>query len=125
VTEADVIAHWRKGARDALEMAQLAFQAGKYDHALFNSHLAVEKALKSRYMQRHDSDAPYTHNLLELAEELDCPWTDEQKHTLDELTDFVVQARYSDPAWADAYADADHVSQWISRAAEILSLLGT
>ncbi len=123
MTEADIIAHWKNGSRDALEMACLAKKAGKYDHVLFNCHLAVEKALKAEYMQKYDKDAPFTHNLLDLAETLNRKWTDKQKKDLDELTDFVSAARYSDPVWAEKYADAEHASQWIAAAEEVLSFL--
>jgi HEPN domain-containing protein len=125
VTTADVITHWRKGARDALEIAKLALQAGMYDHVLFNCHLAVEKALKAEYMQLHGEEAPYTHNLLDLAETVDRSWTDAQTTALDELSDFVVAARYSDPVWAERYADAPHGSAWLRSAEAFLSLLHT
>ena len=124
MTEADVIAHWRKGATDALEMARLACDAGKYDHALFNCHLAVEKALKVKYMEQHNAEAPYTHNLLELAGLLPNPWTEQVKTILDRLSDFVVAARYSDPVWAEKYADLSHANECIADAARLLSSLG-
>lgn len=124
MTEADVVNHWRKGASDALEMARLAYTAGKYDHVLFNCHLAVEKAIKSEYMQKHKTEAPYSHNLLDLAKLLDRTWVAHQETVLDELTDFVSAARYSDPVWAERYADARHAVQWIAEAEKFLSFLG-
>lgn len=44
MTEADVIAHWKKGAKDAIEAARLLHDGGKYALALFDLHLAMEKA---------------------------------------------------------------------------------
>src|SRR4051812_14793322 len=46
VTTEDVIAHWRKGAKNALRVAVLAHEDGEHELALFHCHLAVEKALK-------------------------------------------------------------------------------
>jgi len=124
VTESDVIAHWRKGARDELESARLLHAGRQYAGSLFHSHLAVEKALKAAYMEQCGDEAPYTHNLLDLATLLGRPWTDAQKAALDRLTDFVVAARYSDPAWAGQYATAEHAAQGITDARTFLSLPG-
>ena len=124
VTEADVIAHWRKGARDSLHLAKRAEEDGLYELALFHCHLAVEKTLKAAYMEQHRADAPFTHSLLELAQKLDHTWTEEQLIMFDTLTDFVVAARYSDPAWAAEYATAAHTSEWIQNVDSFLPLLG-
>jgi HEPN domain-containing protein len=123
MTEADVIAHWRKGAKDALESAKLLCEGNQFTNALFLCHLAVEKALKALYMAQYDKDAPYSHNLLDLALSLQQTWSKEQKSALDELTDFVVGARYSDPVWAREYADKAHASQWIDWTQKFLFLL--
>lgn len=123
VTTEDVIAHWRKGASDALEMARAAMGLRKFDHVLFNCHLAVEKAMKAQYMEEHGAEAPRTHNLIDLAESLDRAWSEQQKTDLDELTDFVVAARYSDPVWAEQYADERHASSWVAKTESLLPLL--
>ena len=118
-----MIAHWRKGARDELRSAQLLFEGGQYANALFHCHLAVEKALKTLFMEKEKKEAPFSHNLLDLARLLDRTWTPEQEKALDELTDFVSAARYNDPVWAEHYADEQHASQWIAWGEDFLSSL--
>ncbi|HLD71116.1 MAG TPA: HEPN domain-containing protein [Candidatus Peribacteraceae bacterium] len=123
MTEADVIAHWRKGAKDALEMAQLACDAGKYDHALFNCHLAVEKALKVQYMTELRQEAPYTHDLFFLARKLSHVWTKEQEKQFAYLTEYAVAARYDNPQWAQQEATKENSLRWIAVSTALVSSL--
>jgi HEPN domain-containing protein len=121
VTEVEIIAHWRKGAADALEMAALACQAGKYDHALFNCQLAVEKALKAAIMARTREPHPRIHNLGQLAALAGESWTPAEQQMFDELSAFAVAARYDDPPWAAQYASLDNASRWIDAVTTFLS----
>ena len=121
MTEADVIAHWRKGAKDALEMAQLALQTDKYELALFHCHLAVEKTLKAAIMEKTEKPHPKIHELSTLARLLKETWNAEEKQLFDTLSDFAVAARYDDPAWAERFATAENARQWITHTAEFLS----
>ena len=76
MTEADVIAHWRKGARNELESAKLLRKGGQYAASLFHCHLAIEKALKVLYTQEKSGEAPLTHDLLQIALQLKRVWTE-------------------------------------------------
>jgi HEPN domain-containing protein len=121
VTAVEIIAHWRKGAADALEMATLAFGAAKYDHALFNCQLAVEKALKAAIMERTGKPHPRIHNLGQLAALVGETWTPEELQMFDALSAFAVAARYDDPPWAEQYASYVNASQWIDAVTTFLS----
>ena len=123
MTEADVIAHWRKGAKDALRVAVLAYEDGKYALALFNAHLAIEKALKAAYMEKYRKEAPWTHDLVHLSKELDRPWTDEEERLLGHLTEYAVAARYDDPPWAEHEATQEKTSALLQRTTTLLSAL--
>lgn len=123
MTEADVIAHWRKGARDALEAAHLLHNGGKYALALFDMHLAVEKALKTVYMEQCRKEAPMTHDLLQIANQLDRHWTNEEKTLFADLTTYAVAARYDDPVWAEREATEQNSSAWLTRVTAFLSVL--
>jgi HEPN domain-containing protein len=94
---------------------------GQYPAALFHCHLAVEKALKAVYMQQRRKEAPLTHDLLQLALQLDRVWPDEEKQLLADLTEYAVAARYDDPLWAQQEASAEITGAWIPRVAAILS----
>jgi len=49
------VAHWRDGAREEWEVAADLIEKGRVRHALFFTHLAVEKALKA-HLCRHTGD---------------------------------------------------------------------
>ena len=123
MTEADVIAHWRKGAQDALEAAELLHRGKKYALALFNLHLAVEKALKAQYMEECRKEAPPTHDLFLIAKTLTYPWTAEQERQLGYLTEYAIASRYDDPHWAEHEATQENSTLWLSIAKEFLSSL--
>lgn len=121
VTTADVIAHWRKGARDALDAARLLTDDGKHELALFHCHLAVEKALKAAVMARTGEPHPKVHNLSRLALLVRPDWSEADRDLFVTLSEFAEAARYDDPAWAEQYATAANARHWIARTAHFLS----
>ena len=123
MTEADVIAHWRKGARDSLLSARLLYEGGQYASVLFHCHLAVEKALKVVFMEEFKKEAPMTHDLPRIAAELGRTWTEEERKLFADLTGYAVAARYDDPAWAEHEATLEKAELWISRVDLLLSHL--
>ena len=123
MTEADVITHWRKGARESLQLATHAQKDKSFALALFHCHLAVEKALKAQYMEEHRKEPLPTHNLVLLAHELARPWTEEEIRKLDYLTQYAVAARYDDPFWAEREATEENGAHWIDVADVFLSSL--
>ena len=59
--------YWDSEAKEALQIAQHLFDKKDYSYALFFGHLAIEKLLKSIYVNRKDEDVPRTHNLPRIA----------------------------------------------------------
>ncbi len=53
----DIVNYWDSEAKESLQVAQ----------HLFFGHLAIEKLLKSIYVNRKDVDVPRTHNLARIA----------------------------------------------------------
>lgn len=123
MTEADVIAHWRKRAKESLKVALLAVEAGSYGLALFHCHLAIEKALKALFMEEHRKEAPFTHDLAQLATMINREWTEEEKRQLARMTEYAVAARYDDPVWAEREATEETAREWIEKADALLSRL--
>src|SRR2546428_741604 len=103
VTTADVIAHWRKGAKDALRLANHAANDEIYDLALSHGHRPVEKALKAAIMEKPANPHPKVHALARLATAYGEDWPQEDRELFDALSDFAVAARYDDPAWAERF----------------------
>ena len=123
MTEADVIAYWRKGSQSELHSAKILCTEGQYSGALFHCHLAVEKALKALYMEQRRTGAPMTHDLLQIALQLKRPWTEEEKKLFADLTEYAVAARYDDPMWAEHEATNENVCLWLQRIDLLLSTL--
>lgn len=123
MTREESIAHWQRGARDALESAQILLDAGKYALVLYHCQLAVEKALKASYIAIHDASPPPTHNLMQLAKALDREWSEEHLLLLDSLSDLAVLARYGDETWQQVQATEDVSKRWHSQATAFLTLL--
>lgn len=121
MSQDEVVKHWKQGAQDALEAADALHKLGKYALALFDCHLAVEKALKAAYIARHDKEPPPTHNLVLLAEELDRTWTKEEREALSDLTDYAVAARYDDPQWAREKATENNSFYWLQKTKHLLA----
>lgn len=114
MTQKQVVEHWQKGAQDSLDVARMCFEAKKYEQALFQCQLAVEKALKAAYMEQHGKDHPHTHDLVYLAGLISHSLSEKDLAFLKELTGFVIDARYSDPYWANEQATSENVKHWIS-----------
>jgi HEPN domain-containing protein len=121
VTTKDVIAHWRKGAKNALRVAGLSHEDGEQEFALFHCHLAVEKAIKAAIMEETGKPHPKLHELFTLAKLLREEWTDEDRELFDALSEFAVAARYDDPAWAEQQARPETVAAWLRRTEAFLS----
>jgi HEPN domain-containing protein len=104
-----------------MDMARLAYEAGKYDHALFNCQLAVEKALKVLHMEKFAEDAPRTHNLSLLGKLLEIELSPEDRVLLMELSDFAVTARYHDPRWVREEATKENAQHWVAAVSAFLA----
>jgi HEPN domain-containing protein len=121
VTTSDVVAHWRKGARDALRLAVISADQRVYELAIFHCHLAMEKALKAAIMEEKREPHPKSHNLDRLAFLLRDDWSEADRKLLDTLTTFAVAARYDDPAWAERFATAKNARRWIQQTEQFLT----
>lgn len=115
------IAHWRDGAREDWQVAAELLEKGRVRHALFFTHLAVEKALKAHVCRHTEDLAPRTHNLVRLAELGGRTSTSEQLRILAKLNDFSQAGRYPEgvappPTAAEARQyvdDSEQVFLWL------------
>lgn len=97
MTKKEHIKYWRDSARHDFESAESMFKAGKYDWCLFVGHLVLEKILKAIFVDKNDSKMPpKIHNLVRLAELSQIELDQQQKFSLDKITDFNLQIRYPD-----------------------------
>jgi len=82
-------------AREDLDTADKLLQVGKYYASVFFSEQAAEKALKVMYLEKKRR-MPFTHDLVELAEELRAP--EDVSHAAAELSPDYIMTRYPDAA---------------------------
>lgn len=96
MTKEELINYWIETSdRDFSTMENL-FKSRDYHWALFMGHLVIEKLLKAYYVKTVDTDHPFTHDLLQIAEKTHLILSEEQKNFLDLVTTFNIKTRYSD-----------------------------
>ena len=63
---------------------------------VFTRSRNIEKLLKAYYVKVRNNNAPFTHDLLRVAEKAELDISEEQKDILDLITSFNIRARYDD-----------------------------
>lgn len=96
MTQEESVKIWLDGANDALDTTDKLFENGKYHHALFFLHLALEKILKCLYVSIKSEAPPYIHNLKQISQMVGMTLSEEELGQLDEISEFNVSARYED-----------------------------
>jgi len=115
------VAYWRDGAREEWQVAEELLERGRIRHALFFTHLAVEKALKARVCRQTNDLAPRTHNLVRLAEVAGLHPGTERLRVLTRLNDFCQAGRY--PETPGPTLTAEQARQHVADASEVFQWL--
>jgi HEPN domain-containing protein len=92
----NIKSYWIKEADEALTVAEHLFEKGDYSYALFFGHLAVEKILKSLYVDLKKEHAPPIHNLPRIAGLAGLSLDEEKTDALILISSFNIEARYPD-----------------------------
>ena len=124
MTQDEAAAHWQQRARSELKAARILFEKEEpdvYGEVLFHCHLAIELALKARYIREKNAAAPFTHDLSELAEELQIEWTSDEQEDFDEITDFGTLSRYGGQQWFASNATKENAEYYVQKAEQFLS----
>ncbi|MBF0360703.1 MAG: HEPN domain-containing protein [Oligoflexia bacterium] len=89
---------WFERALYDLDTARDLLKSGKYLYVAFMCHQALEKALKSVYLNLKNEMPPYIHNLPKLSELIGLKQTlsDEQTDFLQNMNIFYISSRYPD-----------------------------
>lgn len=96
----EIIRQWRKNADHDWKTAQSLWNSKRYDACLFFCHLVIEKLLKGLVTQKTSKVAPFTHDLVELAEKADIEVNQGQISQLAEFTSFNIRCRYNSDKFA-------------------------
>ena len=124
MTQDEAATHWQQRARSELKVARILFEKGEpdvYGEVIFHCHLALELALKAKYIQEHNAAAPFTHNLGELAQTLDEKWSESDRKDFDQLSDNAVLARYGDEEWHTRHATKEKARMWLEKVGSFLT----
>lgn len=117
--------NWLAMAERELEDARVALAGGLYQMVAFFSHQIAEAALKALWIREADGLPPRTHDLLDMAEQLEAP--EEILAVARDLNPLYSATRYPDVANGNpaknydqsnagrALAGAEEVFQWCSR----------
>lgn len=89
-----VIKHWKNSSDQNFRTMQNLLKSKDYSWALFLGHLAIEKLLKAVYVKNNQKHAPFTHDLLRIADKSNLKLSEEQTEWLDKITTFNLNARY-------------------------------
>lgn len=92
----DLINYWIKSSDYDFEASGDLYKAGKYAHALFFGHLAVEKIMKSLFVKINDDYPPRTHNLMMLAKSINLEADENRLNDMIEINTFNMEARDPD-----------------------------
>lgn len=111
----DKVAYWIDIADYDLETAEAMYQTGRRLYVAFMCHQVIEKTLKAYWSKTQESDPPYIHNHMRLADgcglyEL---MSDEQRDFLDIITNYNIESRYPEDKEALSRALTDNVCRKI------------
>jgi HEPN domain-containing protein len=112
------IARWLERSDMDLQMAEAGLNLGLWPPCVFHCQQAVEKVLKAIWVNQRETEPPRTHNLVDLAAELDLR-LEEWDDYLTNLSDQAVASRYVD----DEGYTADDALQCYEKARVLCELL--
>lgn len=90
------IKYWVEGAKKDMETIDVLFKEKQYSQSLFWCHLVLEKLLKAHVVKCTKTQAPYSHNLVQLSEKTDLKFSEEQRMWLADISGFNLMGRYPD-----------------------------
>jgi len=89
-----LIKYWLEGSEEDFDTMKILFLNKKYVYALFFLHLTFEKLLKALFVKTFKTQAPITHNLINLLEKLDPEILLLHEKFLSTLMPYCIEARY-------------------------------
>ena len=112
---------WKRGSAEDLQAARSLADSDHRRHALFFTHLSLEKMLKAHVTLQTGEVPPRTHNLVRLADIAELPLTSEHQRFLREFGVYQLEGRYPDAT--QLAPDRETVRREIAKAEEVLEWL--
>lgn len=117
------IQYWRNGADEDWAVARELIGRDKIRHALFISHLALEKMLKAHVCRNTGTLAPRIHNLVRLYELTGLKLSEGQIDLLADVNEFNIEGRY--PEMHMPPPTHTEAGDYMARIAEVLQCLNS
>ena len=122
----ELINYWVKSSDYDFDAARDLCRSGKYSHALFFGHLAVEKILKALFVKINEDYPPRTHNLLMLSKSINLEIDEIRLNYIIEINAFNMEARYPDEKFefykrctsdftADKMEEIEEIIVWLKK----------
>ncbi|MFH1233832.1 MAG: HEPN domain-containing protein [Patescibacteria group bacterium] len=89
-----LIKYWQETAKHDYEIMGSLFKSKHYDASLFFGHIVLEKILKALFAKKTKEHAPFTHNLVRLAEISKIKLVRKEADLLKKVNEFNIEARY-------------------------------
>ena len=97
MSKKEIIEHWITMAGRDWQSVLALQQAGQFVHALFFSHLVIEKIVKAHWIQdNEENNPPKTHDLEYLYNQTNLKISDEQVDFLRIMNAWNLEGRYQD-----------------------------
>ena len=97
LTKKEHIEYWKATSEKDWKATQDLFRTKHYIHALFWSHLVLEKFCKAHWVKDNiGNHPPRIHNLVRLIEQTHLKFSDEEMDFLRRMNDFQLEGRYPD-----------------------------
>ena len=97
MTKQDHIDYWVKTAAKDWKAIQDLYRTKNYVHALFWSHLVLEKLLKAHWVKDNEGNTPpKIHRLVTILDNTKLELSDSDRQFLSEMNQFQLEGRYPD-----------------------------
>ena len=117
-----LIDYWQKSsANDLKTVSDIISKTSRYSGGLFFLYLSLEKKLKALYVHKFGLQAPFSHNLLSLAEKCELVTSSSREVVLTEINEYNLESRYPDDKFSlDKLATKKFSELQLKNAKEIL-----
>lgn len=117
-----IINHYKESSEEDFVTMLNLYDSKSYNWSLFIGHISLEKLIKALYVKINKEHAPYTHNLLRLAEKCKLKIPEDYSDWLDEITSFNINARYNDFKKEFYYKCTENFTkEWIEKIKTLLT----
>jgi HEPN domain-containing protein len=120
------IEYWVDNSDYDFKTARSMQRSGRYVYTVIMCQQSIEKLLKAHYLKKHKIEAPKSHNLLYLIEQIAVEISENDKTFLAEVSSFYISGRYPDyKKKVSAMLNRKKAKEYLKKSREFLKWLKT